>query len=58
MEVSEFHCVLNLDRFGGLGYNGVAAVLLECYTYIPTCYAMEIPGVSCTRIFVGDKVTS
>ena len=58
MVVSEFHCVQNLEYFGGLGHNGVAAVVLECYTYIPTGCATEIPQVSCSRLIVVNYLTS
>ena len=57
MVVSEFYCNQNLDCFGGLDHNGVVAVVLEGYTYIPAGCAMEVPQVYCYRLLVGNNVT-
>ena len=45
MMMSELYCVGDLCRACGFCHNGVAAVLLKCYTHIPTHYTAKVPRI-------------
>ena len=58
MMMSEFYCVGDLGRSGGLCHNYVASVVLERDTDIPARCTAEVPRVSCPGLFVCDYVTA
>ena len=41
--MTELYRVGDLYRMGGLSYTGVATVVLECRTYVPTRCTEEVP---------------
>ena len=48
----KFHCVRYLCRMGSFCHNCVAAVVLQCYTNIPSGCNAEVPRISCPFLFV------
>ena len=57
MMMLELYCVGYLCCACGFCHDGVAAVVLECYTHIPTRFTAEVARVSCPYLFVCDDVT-
>ena len=41
--MTELYRVGYLHRTGGLSYNGVETVVLECRSYVPTRCTVEVP---------------
>ena len=54
--MTELRCVGNLYCMCGFSHNGVAAVVLECHSHIPTRCTAEVPRVSCPCFSVCDDV--
>ena len=55
--MTELYCVGGLYCACGFCHNGVAALVLECYSHIPTRCTAEVPRVSCPGFSVCDDVT-
>ena len=54
--MTELHRVGYLYCTCGFSHNGVAVVVLECHSHIPTRCAAEVPRVSCPCFFMCDDV--
>ena len=52
----ELYCVGDLYCACGFHHDGVAAVVLKCYTHIPTRCTAEVPIFSHPYLFVCDDV--
>ena len=55
--MTELYCVRDLYCVCGFFHDGVAALVLECYTHIPTRCTVEVPRFSRPYLFLCDDVT-